>query len=117
MFQNIDLFSQSAALSRHAGQQQAQIARNIANADTPSYQARHLAAFSPDTGTQWQVSRRGHMALPAPQDDSGGVTSPNGNSVSLESEIFASVAAQRSHASALAIYRHAMTVIRTSVKG
>lgn len=117
MFQNIDLFSLSAALSRHAGQRQAQIARNIANADTPGYQARHLANFSVEDGRDWQLSRPGHMVPPDHRNDKGGVTSPNGNNVSLESEIFAAVDAQRSHSSALAIYRHAMTVIRTSVKG
>lgn len=121
MFQNLDLFQQSAAMARHAGRAQSQIARNVANADTPGYQARYLAAFDPeDRSTLLQVKRAGHLApeggdaqLVTARD----ATSPNGNSVSLESEIFAAIEAQRSHSNALAIYRHALTLIRTAVKG
>ena len=121
MFQNLDLFQQSAALARHAGRAQSLIARNIANADTPGYQARHLAPFDPgDRGGTWQATRAGHLS---PEGQGARIltateaTSPNGNSVSLESEIFAAVEAQRSHNNALAIYRHALTMIRTAVKG
>lgn len=121
MFQNLDLFQQSAAMARHAGRAQSLIARNIANADTPGYQARHLAAFDPgDRGGTWHATRAGHLT-PAGQGarilTTTAAISPNANSVSLENEVFASVEAQRSHSNALAIYRHALTVIRTAVKG
>ena len=41
--------------------------------------------------------------------------SPNGNSVSVEEEMLAAVEVQREHSQALAIYRHAMGIIRTSL--
>ncbi|MDG1803103.1 MAG: flagellar biosynthesis protein FlgB, partial [Paracoccaceae bacterium] len=46
---------------------------------------------------------------------SDGASSPNGNSVSLEQEMLRSVDAQRQHNRALAIYKHTMTVLRSSL--
>lgn len=126
MYQNLDLFRLSSDMARHAGARQAVVATNIANADTPGYQAMRIAPFAdvhragaPDLSLR--TLRPGHLggladsagtARPSP---AGGEASPNGNTVSLEGEMLASVEAAREHSRALAIYRHAMTVIRTSL--
>jgi flagellar basal-body rod protein FlgB len=44
-----------------------------------------------------------------------GAASPNGNNVSLEQEMFAAAEANGDHDRALAVYRSAMTILRTSV--
>lgn len=125
MFQNLSIFQTAFALAKHAGSQQATIAQNIANADTPGFQARQIPSFqetmSSTSHSRLKVSRSGHQ-------NGGGTSfasvksrnelsepSPNGNSVSVEEEMLKSVSVTRSHDRALAIYRHGMTVLRTTL--
>ncbi len=124
MFESLDVFRLSDAMARHAGSRQATVATNIANADTPGYRAQDMASFQ-DTYRASETSalrttRPGHMggdlsATAARITTSTSEPAPNGNSVSLENEMLAGVAAQREHSRALAIYRHALTVLRTTV--
>lgn len=124
MFQSLDIFRVSDAMARHAGARQASIATNIANADTPGYRATRMASFrdsyrAAETGTL-RATRPGHMGgdladAAARASTASNEPSPNGNSVSLELEMVAGVAAQREHSRALAIYRHALTVLRSTV--
>ena len=124
MYQSLDMFRVSADMARHAGAQQAVVARNMANADTPGYQARALPSFqeiyrAPGTDGL-RATRPGHFgAGPLVPTAREGATmaepSPNGNAVSIELEMVRGVEAQRQHSRALAIYRHAMGVIRTSL--
>ncbi|MCF7698849.1 FlgB family protein [Loktanella sp. M215] len=124
MFQSLALFRTSAAMAQYAGDAQAQIARNIANADTPGYHAEKLTDFAATlhrTGPiQMKATRPGHLIASPTVDavrhvDSGGEAAPNGNTVSLEDELMQSVAAGGMHKEALAIYRHTMTVLRSSL--
>ena len=125
MYQSLDLFQTAGAMARHAGQRQAVVARNIANADTPGYRAQQIAPFSDTYGAQAAIplrhSRPGHIAgepammSPARITDAPAEGSPNGNTVSLEEELLASVAVAREQSRALAIYRHGMTVLRTAL--
>ena len=124
MYQSIALFRTSAAMAQHAGDAQAQIARNIANADTPGYRAQRLTDFGATLQsagpTQMKATRAGHLtASPtvhaAKVKDGGGEPSPNGNTVSVEDELLASVRVGSDHKRALAIYRHTMNVLRSSL--
>lgn len=122
MFQNLDLFRLSGAMAAHAGQRQALVATNIANADTPGYRAQRIGGFAEtlrEEGVRLRATRPGHLAPPggsAPRAaDAGGEAAPNGNSVSVEREMIASVEVAREHSRALALYRHGMTVLRISL--
>ena len=125
MHNSLDIFQTASAMARHAGARQAVVARNIANADTPGFQAQTIPPFndvyrSGDNSTL-RVTRASHMAggdigaVAMQVNATGGEPSPNGNTVSLEDELLNSVAVSREHNRALTIYRHAMTVIRTSL--
>lgn len=120
MYESLDLFRASSALARHAGQRQALAAINVANADTPGYRAQMLAPFSATyEAGGLRTTRPGHMGglgsqMARPLDEPG-EASPNGNTVSLEAEMFASAEAARDHGRALAVWRHAITVLRTSL--
>lgn len=125
MYNSLELFQTAAAMARHAGSRQAVVARNIANADTPGYQAQQIAPFK-DTyettgGGVQKVTRAGHMTaasaapMTAVATPSGGEASPNGNTVSIEEEMLNSVSISREHSRALTIYRHTMNVLRTSL--
>lgn len=125
MYQSLELFQTAIAMARHAGAGQATVARNIANADTPRFRAQQIAPFADAYDNQGhgaqRVTRPGHMArdgtmpMMTPARTQGGEPSPNGNTVSLEEELLNSVAISRDHSRALAIYRHTMTVLRTSL--
>lgn len=126
MFKNLTVFRLAHAMATHAGQRQAVIARNVANADTPGYRARDVPAFADivartDTQPGLRSSRAGHFGTQdqpalywsevAPQSEAD----PNGNSVSVEQEMLRAVDAKRQHDRALAIYRSALGVLRTSL--
>ena len=125
MYETLDLFRTSAAMARHAGARQLVVAQNLANADTPGYRAMSLPGFEEvyqqGASLQLRASRSGHLTAdtgPASVRATESTTSepaPNGNSVSVEMEMLASAEAQREHARALAIWRHGMNVIRTSL--
>lgn len=125
MFQNLDIFQTSAAMARHAGARQAVTVNNVANADTPDFQAMEIAPFK-DTYSEkstgiMRTTRTSHMVA---QDVSGtqarmmptsAEPSPNGNTVSIEEEMMKAVENSREHNRALAIYRHGMTVLRSTM--
>jgi len=68
-----------------------------------------------------RATRAGHLVggseitHPSRMTPTTAEASPNGNAVSLEEEMMRSVEIARDHNRALAVYRHAMTVIRSSI--
>lgn len=124
MYQNLTIFRTATAMAQHAGKQQALVARNIANADTPGYTASYLRPFSETmsrTGPgALRASRASHLGgggegIGRTAQPTNSEPSPSGNAVSLEEEVLRSVETTRQHNRALSIYRHAMQVVRTSI--
>ena len=127
MFNKLTVFQLSSSMANHAGKRQALVAQNIANSDTPDYKAKDLETFNPDTREQsrfeWSTTRKSHLTpssvtsqLNIVQDATAGIE-PNGNSVSIDHEMLRAVDVQKQHSRAIAIYKSAMTILRTSVKG
>lgn len=123
MNSSLDMFQTASAMARHAGARQTMIARNIANADTPGYQAQDVTPFTDamrSTATEQRTTRPGHMTTGATEFSPAitaatGEPSPNGNTVAIEDELMKSVEVRQDHDKALSVYRHAMTVLRTSL--
>lgn len=119
------IMKMAQSLARHAGARQAQVAKNIANADVPGYRARDLVEFSQsyqrDTSVQdIKTSRPGHMAQTVSRArfetlDIGGEAAPNGNTVSIEREMARSTDAKSSHDLALTVYKSSLDILRTSL--
>ncbi len=125
MFYDLNVFKTAYAMATHAGQRQAVISRNMANADTPGYQPREIEAFKTafeKTGGEvaMTATRAGHLHggigggqwveyVANPSGD------PNGNGVSLEEEMLKAVDVKRQHDRALSIYRSSIGVLRTSL--
>ncbi len=126
MFSDLNVFKTAYAMATHAGQRQAVISRNMANADTPGYQPRDIEAFKTayeTTGRRPEMiaTRPGHLHgatltgqswaehVAAPSGD------PNGNGVSLEAEMLKAIEVKRQHDRALAIYRTSIGVLRSSL--
>ncbi|MGR3761352.1 FlgB family protein [Roseobacteraceae bacterium NS-SX3] len=128
MFQELNVFKIAHAMAAHAGKRQALVSQNIANADTPGYHAKDIKPF---TEIYAAGARHGGMAATRASHLNGAagtgmdwaITStkdnsdPNGNSVSLESEILKGVEVKRQHDRALAIYKSSMNILRTSLSG
>lgn len=123
MFKNLQLFQTASALAGHAGQAQAQVAMNIANADTPGYRPAHLQSFADSyrrSATALRQTRVGHQgAQPTSARrslfKSSAEVAPNGNGVSIEAEMVEAVGAKKDHDRALAIYRHGLSILRSSM--
>ncbi|UWQ04891.1 FlgB family protein [Aliiroseovarius crassostreae] len=128
MFDKLEIFRISQGLAQHAAARQSTIAQNVANADTPGYRARDLVSFAETydapNGAEMRHSRAKHTLTAS--DHLGqtpksvlrdGPTSPNGNSVSLETELMASASAKRDHDLALAVYKSSMNIMRAAVSG
>lgn len=130
MFNDLAIFKTASALAAHASSRQSIIARNIANADTPGYAARDLATFSdlqdatrPSVGPRGlQTSRSGHLARShfgaaagAEETRTPGDASPNGNTVSLETEMIKATEVRQQHDLALATYRGGLELLRTAL--
>lgn len=127
MFENLDVFRIASSMARYAGQKQAVVAQNVANSDTPGYVARDLPSFQsfytgPSLAGEPRATRARHLnsatqamgAAPVIEVEAAG--NPNGNQVSVETEILKSVSAKRQHDRALAIYKSSLSVLRTAMR-
>lgn len=114
-------------MAKHAGRSQVVIAQNVANADTPGYRARELPSFKllfkATAGVDVQrATRAGHLhglrvsAISAAPVKIRDAASPNGNSVSLETEMLRSAGAKRDHDRALAIYKSSLGILRSAIR-
>lgn len=124
MFDRPDVMGMASAMAQNASARLGLIAKNIANADTPGYRAQTAARFS-DTYRQaldlpMRSTRPGHLgaslsAGSARPSVASGHMAPNGNGVSLENEMVAAAGARRDHDMALAIYKNALGLLRSSL--
>lgn len=109
----------------HAGARQTILAQNMANADTPEYAARDITPFAelvraPGSSAALRATRASHLgAGTAPHQadifERVAEKDPNGNSVSLETEMLNAVETKRQHDRALAIYKSSLTVLRSAL--
>ncbi len=113
-------------MARHAGARHRVIAENVANADTPGFQARDVKGFADyvNEGFTPRATRAGHLGADAisrsarnPEIfiDRSVQSSGNGNSVSLEGEMVKAVSAQGQHSLATAIYSKVHDLMRMSL--
>lgn len=125
MFEKLQITAMAQAMASHAGNRLGVIARNVANADTPSFRRQDI----PDFDVAWRDSAAGDLRATRPGHmgaQSGAMSevaaatvrgpgSPNGNTVSLEGEMVRAVETRQQHDMALAIYRGTSEVIRASL--
>ncbi|WP_229704398.1 FlgB family protein [Gemmobacter aquaticus] len=111
--------------ARHAGARQAEIARNMAHADTPGFKARDMPPFAEVYGAaQGQgmlATRPGHLgSAKGPEGAAvarvdGSAASPDGNTVSIEREMVRAAEVRQDHAMALSIYQSVSNILRGSL--
>lgn len=126
MYDKLEIFQMAGGLATHASARQARIAGNVANADTPGYRAQDIKPFAEtyqaNTGGDALRSTRGGHVLPG-EDlamqmqvvDRPGPSAPNGNTVSLETEMMNAVDVRLSHEMALSVYQTSLGILRTAL--
>ncbi|MCK0126042.1 FlgB family protein [Gelidibacter sp. F2691] len=127
MFEKLSIFAKANDLALHAAARQSVIAQNVANADTPGYRARDIPSFAetyePSQTELMRATRGTHidanLTTTASTDADtvyrAGAMSPNGNSVSLETEMMMAAEAKRDHDLALAVYKSTLGIVRSSL--
>lgn len=121
MFEKLELTRMAQALAAHAGARLSLVAQNVAQADTPGYRAQDLPDFA--TVYQNQMAMRatrphhfGNNSVDSTTPiDAGGWADPNGNTVSLESEMVRAAEVRQAHDMALAVYRNTSGMIRAAL--
>lgn len=119
MFDNLEVLRMAQAFATHAGTRQQAIAQNIANADTPGYQARDAVPFN--DYFQRITDERRMDGLPRSPDafirpDTAPLSrAPDGNTVALEHEMMRGVETRQQHELALGIYSMARDLLRSSI--
>lgn len=123
MLDRIGIMRMAGQMGAHAAARQSQVARNVANADTPGYRAQDLRDFTdsidaPATGLR--ATRRQHIPASEPTGalsriDAGGEPSPNGNTVSIEDELVRQADAKRQFDLSLSVYQSGLSLLRTSL--
>ena len=131
MFGQLEIFQLAQIRAQHSSARQANIAANIANADTPGYRATDITPFN----EAYQPGRDGSVAnglrttraahvfpgemstarMEVVDRPSGG--SPSGNTVSLEMEMLQAIDADRAHNRAVTIYETSLNILRSSLRG
>lgn len=111
MSHDLPIFKVASAMARHAASRHETVARNIANADTPGYKARDMAAFDA------AMAARGEQdpAALRSREMRNATISPNGNSVALDQQMVMASETKMQHETALAIYKKSMDLLRMSL--
>ncbi len=119
MFKEINILQTATAMARHAAERHSVIAENIANADTPGYKAKDLESFGEAFSRGVTLASTGEKQSPFRTETiaAKGAASPNGNTVSIEDQMWRSAGASRDHDTALTIYSKALTMLRSSLGG
>lgn len=127
MYNGLETFRLASAMANHASQRQTEIARNVANANTPGYRARDLQDFATvharqSNGGAMKATRAGHIGAPGGPALPGArpqelpyENSPNGNSVTVEREMMRAAENRQQHELALSVYRGGLNLLRTSL--
>ena len=125
MFERIDTLRMADALIAHGAKRQRLIATNVANADTPDYRAKDLAGFARSYDETAPTGLRATHDRHIPGSgwgmgasrliDADGEPAPNGNTVSIEDEMFRLADAKREFDLALTVTKTSLGLIRTSI--
>ena len=132
-FSGIPLFNIMKVKLEYLSQRQAIFAQNIANADTPNYKAKDLAApdfkklMSSNSASQATlrpaVTKANHIATSGTPEGNFAVIKqattdelkPNGNNVTVEGEMAKVAQNQADYQQALNLYSKAITMFKTAI--
>lgn len=115
MFHSLDILRMAQSFASHAGIRQQAIAQNMANADTPGFQARDTISFNDYFATSLNGGGESDPRDALRIDPNPATRSPDGNTVSLEHEMMRAASVRQQHETALGIYSMARDMLRASI--
>lgn len=123
MIDDINILKLASAMARHAADRHQLLAQNVANADTPDYKAKDLESFSAAySRLSEQVYERSPSSNGSGQApwrtkimETPAVSSPNGNTVSIEEQMMRAAEAQQHFDAATTIYKKMADILRMSL--
>lgn len=118
MFQSLEYFSVASDLATYSTHRHSVLAQNIANADTPGFKSRDFKPFD-EIYNGKVVFERLHddhvLDLVSFEVNHPGNSSPNGNTVSLETEMIKSVKSRQAHNLAITSYKSGLNLLKTTL--
>ncbi|MEQ8320755.1 MAG: hypothetical protein RH946_10860 [Rhodospirillales bacterium] len=115
MISDLPMFQVLGAMARHAAESQKVSATNIAHADDPGYKAARIESFEAFMARAASGSEHDGMASNFKTLLADTQAKPNGNTVSLEQELFSSAEAMGQHNLALTAYTKTLDLLRTAM--
>lgn len=121
--QDLDILRMAGALARHSSARHQIVSENLANSDTPGYQARDLESFTTHLRGRLEMaasrsahlSASGRVGFDEMLDTAPGATSPNGNDVSIDDQMARAAAALHDHGKAMAVYGKTLDILRAGL--
>ncbi|KJS34526.1 MAG: flagellar basal body rod protein FlgB [Hyphomonas sp. BRH_c22] len=115
MISDLPMFQVLGAMARHAAESQKVSATNIAHADEPGYKAAKIESFEAFIARAASGTEPGGVSASFKTLLADTQAAPNGNTVSLEQELFSSAEAMGQHNLALTAYTKTLDLLRTAM--
>lgn len=113
---NISILQTASALAKYSERRHRIIAENIANSDTPNYKAQDIKPFSAIyEQAQSKSNSLAELINSAEINPINSTTDPNGNSVSLEEQMFAASKTVGDHDMAILVYRKTLDLMKLAI--
>lgn len=125
MLDGIPIIRAAGVIVSNSAFRQSIISQNIANSDTPGYRAKDVAGSHPvelfESESSLRTTRSKHFHADSTSQRNSLIfeeqsnVSPNGNFVSLETEMVKMAENRQVHEMALSVYKSSLNLLRTSL--
>jgi flagellar basal-body rod protein FlgB len=115
MLSDLSLFQIYGAMARHAAESQQTSAENLSRANEPGYKAIEIESFSDFLQRTGPTIEQADFNQPFKHSLSASAAAPNGNSVSVEQEVFKSAEAVGQHNLALSVYSKSIDMMKLAL--
>nr|WP_233343164.1 flagellar biosynthesis protein FlgB [Hyphomonas sp. Mor2] len=115
MLSDMSLFQIYGAMARHAAEAQKTSAGNLARANEPGYKAVEVESFAEFMARTSHQPDGVDFSQGFEQRLTAGPAAPNGNTVSIEEEVFKSAEAVGKHTMALNVYTKSMDLMKLAL--
>ncbi len=115
MISELPIFKIYEAMARHAAESQKVSAGNISRAGEPGYRAVEIESFPEFLARTQAGGSSGTTSAEFQTRLSDAPAAPNGNTVSVEREVFNSAASMGQHNMALTVYAKTLDLMRTAI--
>ena len=115
MLSDMSLFQIYGAMARHAAETQRVSAENLSRANEPGYKAQEIESFADFMRRTGPTVEKADFNQSFEVSLSRSAASPNGNTVSVEQEIFRSAEAVGKHQMAMTVYTKSLDMMKLAL--